>query len=293
LLVGWLWYLGMMVPVIGLLQIGIGNGADRFTYLPQIGLAIALAWTLADACRAPQSRWGGAAAATCGLVILIISTWRQTCYWDKSETLLTHAVACTSQNALAHCNLGLALWERGKIDEGMAHFQKALEIKPDYPQVHFNLGTALASRGQMDEAIQHYETALRLKPDYVAAHVNLGITLATCGRTDEAIAHLRRAIEIDPSIAEAHNNLGSVLASRGAIDDATVEFQKAVEIKPEYADAHRHLGIALAARGRVDEAIEHYRKALTLAKRQNNAALANELTARLRSDEAGDSRPAP
>ena len=223
---------------------------------------------------------GGAAAATCGLVILVISTWRQTCYWDKSETLLSHAVACTSQNALAHCNLGLALWERGKIDEGMTHFQTAPEIRPDYPQVHFNLGTALASRGQMDEAIQHYETALRLQPDYVAAHVNLGITLATCGRADEAIAHLRRAIEIDPSIAAAHNNL-ECFGKPGGDRRCDGGISRAVEIKPDYADAHRHLGMALAARGRVDEAIEHYRKALTLAKRQNNVALANELTARL------------
>ena len=133
------------MPVIGLVQFGVGNEADRFTYLPQIGLAIALAWTAADACgtwRRFRPIW--ALAATCGLMILLVSAWRQTGYWRDSETLWNHTLACTSQNSLAHYNLGFALAGRGRIDEAMAHYQKALEIKPDYAEVHNNLGFALA-----------------------------------------------------------------------------------------------------------------------------------------------------
>ena len=125
---------------------------------------------------------------------------------------------------------------RGQVDEAIAHYRKALEIKPDYAEAHNNLGIALAGRGQVDEAIAHYRKALEIKPDDVEAHYNLGIALAGRGQVDEAIAHFRKALEIKPDFAEAHNNLGIALAGRGQIDEAIAHYRKALEIKPDYVE---------------------------------------------------------
>jgi tetratricopeptide (TPR) repeat protein len=284
LLVGWLWYLGMMLPVIGLLQIGLGNGADRFTYLPQIGLSIAIVWAVADGKKgtgpisrngplgasqkldpSPLSRpMGRAAASVCVLTALIVAAWRQTGYWRDSETLWTHTLACTSGSSLAHINFGLALAGRGRIDEAIAHYRKALEIEPDSANAHNNLGLALAGRGRIDEAMLHYQRALKIEPDFALAHNNLGLALAGRGRIDEAIAQYQRALEIQPDFAMAHNNLGLALAGRGRIDEAIAHYRKALEIEPDNAEVHNNLGLALAGHGRVDEAIAHYRKALEI-----------------------------
>jgi tetratricopeptide (TPR) repeat protein len=265
LLFGWLWYLGTLVPVIGLVQVGSQAMADRYTYLTQIGLYAAIAWGVADVARSrPYRRLGLAALSALVAAALMLCAWHQTCYWRNSETLWTRALACTSQNRIAHSNLGLALAERGQVDEAIAHYWKALEIEPDYVEAHCNLGLALAGRGQVDEAIAHYWKALEIEPDYVEAHCNLGIALARRGRVDEAIAHYRRALEINPDYAEAHNNLGNALAGHGKIDEAIAEYRKALKINPDYVDAHYNLALALAARGQVDEAIAQYRRALEI-----------------------------
>jgi tetratricopeptide (TPR) repeat protein len=294
LLVGWLWYVGMLLPVIGLVQFGAQAEADRFTYLPQIGLAIALVWTAADACRSwPRLRRTGAVAATCGLVILVVSGWRQTFYWHDSEVLWTRTLACTSRNTTAQNNLGIVLAKRGRIDEAIDHYRKALEIEPNHAEAHNNLGLALAGRGRIDEAIDHYQRTLKIDPGDAAAHVNLGLALAGRGRIDEAMSHFQKALDIKPDDAEGHYNLGLALAVRGRMDEAMVHFQRAVDLKPDYAEAHINLGAALAVRGRIDEAIDHYRKALVYAAQQNKTALADELKARLRAYESGTPRPIP
>ncbi len=294
LLVGWLWYLGMLAPVIGLVQFGTHGEADRFTYLPQIGLTIALVWIAGDACRgARRFRPIWAAAATGALLILVVSAWRQTGYWHDSEALWTHTLACGPQYATAHSNLGLALAGGGRIDEAIAHFQKALEIEPDDAETHNNLGVILARRGRIDEAIAHCQKALEIKPDNADAQNNLGIALAGCGRADEAIAHYQKALEIEPDSAEAHNNLAAVLVGRGRIDGAIEHYRKALELKPDYAEAHLNLGLALAQRGRIDEAIDHYRRALVFAQQQDKAVLAAGLKARLRAYDAGNPRRPP
>ena len=227
-LVGWLWYVGMLVPMIGLVQFGAQAEADRHTYLPQIGLAIALAWTAADACRAwPRFRRAGAVIAACTLAILVPSAWRQTCFWHDSETLWTHVLDCTPPSTLAHYNLGLALAGRGRIGEAIAHFRKALEIPPESAAVHNNLGLALAARGRIGEATAHYQRALEIQPDNADAHNNLGAVLSGRGRIGEAIAHYRRALEIEPDYAEAHNNLAVALVGRGQIDEAIAHYRRA------------------------------------------------------------------
>ena len=193
LLFGWLWYLGTLVPVIGLVQVGSQAMADRYTYLTQIGLYVAFAWGAAHVAGSWPSR-RRALAAVAALVVagLMACAWQQTRYWRDSETLWTHTLACTPQNPIAHNNLGLALAGRGQVDEAIAHYRKALEIKPDYAEAHNNLGNALAGRGQIDEAIAHYRKALEIKPDYAKAHYNLGMALAGRGQVDEAIDHYRQ-----------------------------------------------------------------------------------------------------
>ena len=135
------------------------------------------------------------------------------------------------------------------MDEAIAHYQKALQIKPDYAEAHNNLGNALLQKGQVDEAMAHYQKALQINPDYAEAHNNLGNALLQKGRVDEAITHYQKALQIKPDYAEAHNNLGNALLQKGNVDEAMAHYQKALQIKPDYAEAHNNLGNALASKG--------------------------------------------
>ena len=220
LFVGWFWYVGMLVPVIGLVQVGLQSMADRYTYLPQIGLCIAVTWGVAQLAVSWRYRFRvyGATAALAVLLLMGLA-WRQTSYWRDSETLWTHTLAYTTHNFLPHNNLGLALAQKGQVDEAVTHFRKALEIKPDYANAHQNLGVALEGRGQSDAAIAHYQRALELKPDYPdITHNNLGSALARRGQLDAAIVHFRKALELRPDYVEARNNLDLALRLRGQPD---------------------------------------------------------------------------
>ena len=318
LLFGWLWYLGTLVPVIGLVQVGEQAMADRYTYLTQIGLYAAIAWGAAHAAGSWRSRCPGFAAVSALVVAaLIVCAWQQTRCWRDSETLWTHTLACTSRNSTAHYNLGLVLAGRGQADEAIGHYRKALKIEPDRLEAHNTLGNALAARGQADEAIAQYRQALEIKPNDVVAHNNLGYALAGRGQLDEAIGHYRKALEIKPDDVVAHNNLGLALARRGRVDEAIfqyrealeikpdyvkaysnlgnalfrgghvdeaiAQYRRALEIKPDYAEAHFNLGLALAGRGQVGEAMEHYQKALDLAIARKDKALADVIRAQIRS----------
>ena len=183
---------------------------------------------------------------------------------DEAVAQYEKALEIRPDYAEAHNNLGSVLARRGWTDEAMAHFQQALEIDSDCADAHYDLGLALANRGRIDEAIVRFQKALELKPDYADARNDLGTALAKSGRVDEAAAEYRKALELKPDHAEAHNNLGFVLARRGRVDEALAEHQKALELKPDYAEAHNNLGIALAGRGRFDEAAAHFHKALEL-----------------------------
>ena len=263
--VGWLWYVGMMIPVIGIVQISHYAHADRYTYLPQIGLYLLLTWAAADLCAGWRHRrvvLGG--LATVILAALIFCARTQASYWRNSELLWTHTLACTSDNYIAHNNLGNALLQKGKVDEAITHFQKALQIKPDYAGACYNLGNALFQKGNVDEAIAHYQKALQINPDNAEAHNNLGNALLQKGKVDEAIAHFQKALQIKPDYAEARYNLGHALLQKGKVDEAIIQYQKALQIKPDYAEACYNLGNALLQKGRVDEAIAHYQKALQI-----------------------------
>jgi len=271
LVVGWLWYLGMFVPVIGLIQQGSQARADRFTYLPQIGLCIALAWGVGDVCRRwPHRRQACGAAAALALAVLMGCAWRQTSFWHDGESLWTHTLACTSQNYAAHCNLGYALLGRKKFDEALVQYQKAeylrtLGIGSDDAENSNNLGLVLQSLGRSEEAMAQYRKALRIEPGSVPARYNLGRALQARGRIEEAIAQYQQVLQFKPDQVDARNNLGTALQSRGRIAEAIAQFEQALKLKPDCVEGHYNLGNALAGCGRLDEAISQFEQALTLA----------------------------
>jgi len=264
-LVGWLWYLGMLVPVIGLVQVGSQARADRYTYLPQIGLCILLTWMVVELTAGWRSRrWVLGGGAMVVLAVLIICARAQTAYWRDSESLWTHALACTSDNSIAHTKLGNAFHDEGRMDEAIEQLQMAFEITPGDEEIHNNLGNAFFQMGRMDEAVQQLQEALAIAPGYAEAHNNLGDVFLQQGRVDEAIAQYQRALAINPNYAEAHYNLGNAFRRRGDVNGAIGEFQKALAIKPQFADAHYNLGNAFLRQGRVDEAIAHFQQTLEI-----------------------------
>jgi len=289
LMTGWWWYLIMLTPVIGIVQVGTQSRADRYTYLPQIGLYLLLTWAAADLCAGWRHRRVMLGSlATVVLAALIFCARVQTAYWRNSESLWTHTLACTSDNAVAHNNLGHALFKKGDIDDAFTHFQTALQIKPDLAEAHNNLGDALLKKGQADEAIAHFQKALQINPDYAIAHNNLGNALLQKGQVDEAMAQYQVALQFTPDSTEVHINLGSALLQKGQVDEAMVHFQKALQFTPDSAEAHNNLGIALLKKGRVDEAMVHFQKALQInpesAEIHNN--FGNALLQKGRVDEA-------
>jgi tetratricopeptide (TPR) repeat protein len=263
LLMGWLWYLVMLLPVAGIIQVGEQAHADRYTYLPQIGIYMAVTWLAAEW----GAKWGMGRMALGGLMtailaVLMVCAWKQTAYWQNSEVLASRALACTRDNYIAHLILGNAFVEKGRVDEGIAQFQQALQIKPAFVKARNNLGNALLRKGKVDEAIAQYQEALKIKPNLTEAHFNLGDALFQKGRADEAISQFQQALEINPGYAEARNNLGRTLCQKGRVDEGIAQFQQALEINPAFVEARNNLGNAFMEKGRVDEAITCYQKAL-------------------------------
>jgi protein O-mannosyl-transferase len=263
LTVGWLWYLGMLVPVIGLLQVGEQARADRYTYLPQIGIGIAVAWGARDLFAASRySRRLPGMLAGALIAGLMSVAFVQTSHWRNTESLWQHAIACTSKNYVAQNNLGLALSAEGRFAAAIGHFQKAVEFKPDYAEAHNNLSLSLAAQGRSADAVEHFQRALALKPDYVDAHNNLGILLVSQDRPAEAMEHFQRALELEPDLASTHNNLGLLLAMQSRLAEAMGHYEKALAVQPGYAEAHHNLAVLLAAQNRPAEAIAHWELAL-------------------------------
>jgi tetratricopeptide (TPR) repeat protein len=265
LLAGWLWYLVMLGPVIGILRVGAHAQADRYTYLPQIGLYFALTW-LAEGLFANwrHRRIVLGSLATVILIALIASARTQTAHWRNSESLWKHTLACTSNNFIAHDNLGNDLRLKGDIDEAAVHFREALRINPHFAEAHINLGNVLLRKGSVDDAIAHYEQALRIKPQLSGLYYNLGNALIRKGRVNDAIRHYRQALQIDPEFADAHNNLGNALLQQRNVDDAITHLRMALQLKPDYAEAWYGLGKAQLQKGNMDEAIDCHRQALQL-----------------------------
>jgi tetratricopeptide (TPR) repeat protein len=280
LITGWLWYLGMLVPVIGLVQVGEQARADRYTYLPQVGLYLALTWTIVDLSASWRRRREILSVAAATLIAALTwCAWIQASYWKNSETLWTHTLAVTTDNDVAHNNLGFIFLQRGELDEAISHFQTALNIRANSPQTHYNLGsalvhnnlgTALVRKKLVDEAIMHYEKAVELRPDYADGHYNLGSALLQEGRIDEAIAHWQKTVSIQPNDAEAHTTLGDALLRKGEIGQAIAQYQAALEIAPHSISALNNLAWALATCP--DASLRNGAKAIELAQKADQLA---------------------
>jgi len=226
LLMGWVWYLVMLLPVVGIIQVGGQAHADRYTYLPQIGVYVAVTWMVAE-WRVKWLHHGPLRAALGGLMavvlaVLMVCAWKQTTYWQNSEILWSHALACTTDNHVAHFNLGNTLRLEGRMDEAIPQYQKAVEIRPSYAEAHGNLGMALFQMGRVDEAIPHLQKAAQLKPGNAPLIYNLGVALQKMGRVDEAIACYQKALAINPGNAPARNNLEKALLQKQKPDEAIV-----------------------------------------------------------------------
>ena len=287
LLMGWLWYLGTLVPVIGLVQVGDQAWADRYTYLPLIGLFVAIVWGAADLARAKGIGGAGRTkmrrAVLCGVAVaaglgLLAGTSLQLRYWKDTRTLFEHAAHVTRHNGRALTVLGSLLAKEGKLHEAMDLYAQALRYRSDNPEAHFFLGTALEQQGKLAEAVAEYTQALWFKPLQEKTHLALGITLAKQKHYEAAAAHYQAALAINPESALAHNNLARLLHTQGRLDEAIEHYSAALKLNPKLAQAHNNLGVVLIQKGRLAEGAAHLQEAVRLnpsdVESQYNLALA-------------------
>jgi tetratricopeptide (TPR) repeat protein len=250
LLVGWLWYLCTLVPVIGLVQVGSQAMADRYTYVPSVGIFIIVGWGVPDLLAGWSLRVKTlAAAATAALAFLAFAGHRQVGRWSDSVTLFEHALASTEDNYVIHNNLGVTLKAAGRTAQAISHYREALHIRPDHVSSHNNLGIALSDQGRVDEALEHYETALRIDPDHADTRNSLGLALLSQGDRDRAIRQFSEAVRLRPDFMEAHNNLAVTLIEAGRSEEAIHHFREALRIRPDAAGARENLRRAVAAQG--------------------------------------------
>jgi len=267
--VGWFWYLGTLVPVIGLVQIGEQALADRYTYIPLIGLFLAVAWMIPaiilrgeesgqnrrklkskPCATATGTREISLAITAIAVIIALTATARvQASYWQDSITLFSHALEVTVDNHVAHNNLGIALDDNGKTEEAMAQYQEALRINPADPDANYNVGIALARRSRYAEAVEHYRLSLKGVPNSPKILDNLGNALAVLGHSDQAIDCYRKSLTLNWNNPKAHNNLANVLSHQRRFEEAVSEYNKALKLKPDFKEAHSNLSVALFYEG--------------------------------------------
>ncbi len=241
LLVGWCWFVGMLVPVIGLVKVGIQSMADRYTYFPLVGIFVMLAWSGAEIATTYRSL--SSAVAIVGAMVLIaglLMTSFQLRAWHDSETLFEHAIAVTKNNYFAHDMLGRVLANQGRFDAAQAHFEEVVRIFPNQPYAHFSLGVIFARKSKYDEAIAHYSHAVEIRPD-ATTHYNLGNVLMKMEHPDEAISHFAEAIRLNPQMAEAENNWAYVLTTQGRLREAADHYLAALRIKPDLLEARLNM----------------------------------------------------
>jgi tetratricopeptide (TPR) repeat protein len=252
-LVGWLWYLCTLLPVIGLVQVGEQAMADRYTYLPMIGLCIIVAWGARDL----SARWASRrmlirrlmfVSALAVLLACMAASWWQTRYWRDSAALFGRALQVNPTNPTVHYDLAVVLEAQGKREQAIRHWSEALRLKPGFAKAHNNLGVMLVREGRLDEAVSHYRQALRIDPDYVDAHYNLANVLGHREEFDGAIRHYREALRVEPDHAGARFNIGSALVSQGRFDEAIPHYQELLRKNPDHAKARRNLDILLKRR---------------------------------------------
>ena len=284
LTVGWLWYVGTLVPVIGLVQVGQHGMADRYTYIPLIGLFVMLAWGVPEA----VSRWPfrraalglGAAAALTGCIIV---TTIQLRYWQDDFKLFEHALAVTERNPVTHGHIAWRLMSGGKTNEALQHYERALQIDPAIEGIHYALGNWHRREGRLDEARREYLAELELHPRGALVKNNLGLVFTAQGKDDEAMACFKAALEINPDCLDAHNNLANMLAAKGKLDEALAHYLAALRLLPRHSETHLelpwllhfNLGRLLAQQSKPDEAAEHFAAVLRL--KPNDPKVQNRL----------------
>ena len=247
LCIGWLWFLGTLIPVIGLKQAGLWPAmADRWAYVPLIGIFLIISWGIPEL----VSKWrhkkiGLALAATVLLLILMTVTWLQVRCWTNSVSLFKNAFEVTANSYIVHFKLGEALTETDKTEEAISHYREVLRLKPGYAHAHHNLGVILEDQGRTNEAMNHYIAALKINPKLERTHNNLGGILNSKGERDKAVKHYFYALRLNNDFAEAYNNIGVVLALKGKFNRAIVFFRIALRIKPDYSQAQNNLKNAL------------------------------------------------
>ncbi|MFH1371452.1 MAG: tetratricopeptide repeat protein [Planctomycetota bacterium] len=266
LLVGWLWYIGTLVPVIGIVQVGAQAMADRYTYVPLTGLFIIIAFGGAELLKnIPLRKTILTILASGALLGCVVVTSLQLKYWRNSYLLFDRALTVIEDNAVMQNNYANILSELGRPEEAVKHLSEALKYIPNSPVIHNNYGNALMrDMGKVDEAIEHYKFALELNPDFAVAHYNLGVAMATKGNYDEAIRHYKQYLGPDANIADIHEGLATMLAREGKVADAVGQFQKALAAKPDSAEVLGNLGYAIAQSGDPEQAIKYYESALQI-----------------------------
>ncbi len=273
--VGWCWFLGTLVPAIGLVQVGSQSMADRYSYVPTIGIIFIFVWGGFEFLkRVPRAKSVAVAALSAGIIGCIFLTTRQIGYWQDSETLFRHALAVTTNNPVALLNLGEAVSGRGQAEEALAYYREALRIQPGYFEAMNNIGVQLIKLQRVGEAIPVLKDALKAQ-DAPIAHNNLGQALSDAGDYDAAIEQFRAALKLRPDYPNAQANWGLALAGKRQVDEAIPHFQEAIRLDPYHFDAQNNLGIAYYAKGRYDNAIIQFRNALRI--KPNDAGVRENL----------------
>jgi protein O-mannosyl-transferase len=324
LFVGWAWFLGTLVPVIGLVQIGPQSMADRYTYVSAIGLFVAATWWAFDATKSLrlQAVWLTGSA----LIVVVIYTGltiHQISFWKNNETLFSHAISVTQDNGVAYSNLADYYMNNGRVAEAIDLYRKGIEVQPNFPQIYDKLGIALCREGRITEGLTQFTRASEMAPAMLAPHQHLAQALEETGRIDEAIAQYRKVVQLIPDDANAHTELGVVLQRKGLLEDAVAQYRLAIQLAPEaakahydlalalesngslteardqleqclkldprFAEAHNELGILLGSRGRLDEAISQFREAIRLNPNYTNAITNLSLAMKLKQNAS----PAP
>ncbi len=277
--VGVFWYLGILVPVIGLVQQGAQALADRYLYLPAVGLFTGFVWVIAGWAAGNRFRVSLSAVLSIGIVVAcFFATRRQVGFWQDEIRLFRHAIHVTTGNYVAHNNLGIALDRQGRTSEALEHFRRATEIKPTYAEPYVNRGFALARTGNFEAAIREYRRALAVNRNQPRAHYNLGVALHRTGEFDEALEHFENALSLNPSDPDILFARGQSLAALGRTEEAKECLFDVLERAPHHAGAHNSLGLLLAGEGKREEAERHFMEAVRLkpgfrAARENLRAL--------------------
>ena len=264
-IVGWLWYLGTLVPVIGLVKIGAFAMADRYSYVPLIGIYVLAAWGVPQLiARLPHRRALMNSLAALALIICMVTTWHQVRFWQNKFTLFTRALNVTSNNWFAHNALGLDFLKREKFDEALNQFFKAMHIVPNYITTYINIGILYARQNNLSEAIRYMSAAERMNPDLAEVQQGLGILYEQQGDPEKALAHLRRALALDPEDATAHKHMGNLMVAGGKIDEAIDHYARSLTLQPGDAGVHYNLGLTFEKQGNDHKAGEQYLAALKI-----------------------------